>query len=209
MSINTVSSSKKKLAIIISLTDFVEYVSKTGSSKLSVVKRVKNRPPYHPSRDYWKILRDAIESYHQGTFSDLNAVLKAIAKVSKVDKYRVVISRYLSFIRSKEIKWFAPLSGQWKNDSLIVKLNPEIGLKINGEKYLIKLYFKDTPLTKSQAELILTLMNTELRKEGEYRLALLDICSHKLHTDKKLAYDKLIPLLIGEAKSFESIWNSI
>lgn len=205
----TTKSIKQKLGIVISLTDFVEYVTKTGTSKLTVVKSIKKRPGYHPIFDYWKKLRDAIDNYHNGKINDLHDVLKEIIKDSKKEKYKVAISKYLDFIKNKKINWFEPPSGNWRHGNLVVKLNPELGLEINGEKFLIKLYFKDKPLSKNQAKLILTLMNTELRKEGVYSLALLDINAHKLYTDKALNYETLIPLLIGEATSFETIWNSI
>ena len=46
--------------IKISLTDFVDFVSKSGTSKLTKVKQIKGRRSYHPAFDFWKLMRDEI-----------------------------------------------------------------------------------------------------------------------------------------------------
>jgi hypothetical protein len=40
----------------ISLTDFVDFVVATGTSKLTKVRQIKRRPQYHPAFDHWKSL---------------------------------------------------------------------------------------------------------------------------------------------------------
>ena len=50
----------------ISLTDFVDFVIKAGSPKLTKVRELFNRGEYSPAFDYWKQLRDHIADTHQG-----------------------------------------------------------------------------------------------------------------------------------------------
>ena len=77
--------------------------------------------------------------------------------------------------------------------------------------YIVKLYFKEEPLKKAQASQILTLMEMQLRSkvnEPEIMFAILDVRRSKLH----IKYDqelKELPLLLGEAQSFATMWKSM
>jgi hypothetical protein len=48
----------------LSLTDFVDIVSKSGTPKSTKVAQVKHRPPYSPATDFYKPLRDEITQVH-------------------------------------------------------------------------------------------------------------------------------------------------
>lgn len=200
------------MAIEISLTDFVEFVIKSGSPKLTIVKQIKNRTVYHPSKDYWKKLRDKIQETHSEAKDkdDLDKVIVDITDNSKLRNYKEAILAYKKFLGKKKIKWFNPPFKQWKNSELMIRLNPELGLIINNEKYVVKLYFKAEPITKNRIEIILSLLKSELKNKKEnFKFALLDIRTIKLHTDEKIDINVLQPLLIGEAISFETIWKAI
>lgn len=43
---------KSKNKITISITDFIGFVNKSGGSKMTKVKQLKNRENYHPSKDF-------------------------------------------------------------------------------------------------------------------------------------------------------------
>lgn len=200
------------MAIEISLTDFVEFVIKSGSPKLTLVKQIKHRPDYHPSTDYYKVLRDKLEDFHKTNAEkkELDKVLDDVFQKSKLNNYKDIILAYKSFLGRKHINWFKPPFKHWKHNELDIRLNPELGLEIDGQKYLIKLYFKAESITKNRVELILTLLNKEfLTKKNDYKVAILDIRAKKLHSDEKLDVDVLLPLLMGEANSFETIWKTI
>jgi len=197
--------------ILISLTDFVDFVLKTGKPKLTKVKEIKKRDKYNPARDYWKKLRDGIKLYHKNKKcrEDLDQLLEGISN-KKESNYTHAVESYKAFLGRKEIKWFEPPYAEWKSQSLLIRLNPELGLEINGKKYIIKLYFKDDPISQSKVDSILTLLKSTIQPEGsDYSFAILDIQKNKLYTDDKLDCAKLLPLLNGEANSFETIWKSI
>lgn len=200
------------MAIEISLTDFIEFIIKSGTPKLTLVKQIKNRPDYHPTLDYWKSLRDNLEDFHKEDKDkkELDKIVHSITDKSKVKNYSELIGAYKGFLGRKKIEWFEPPHKQWKNNDLLIRLNPELGLNINGNKYVIKLYFKSESITRSRVDLILTLLKKELHsKDSDFNIALLDIRSKKLYTDDKIDEDLLVPLLIGEAVSFETIWKRI
>lgn len=60
----------------------------------------------------------------------------------KKQNYIDVIRQYKKFIRNKDIVWFDPGKSHWVSDDLIVRSSPELGLLVNDEPHLIKLFFK-------------------------------------------------------------------
>lgn len=198
--------------INISLTDFIEYVSKVGTSKFTVVNQIHSREEYQPAFDFWKALREGIVDLHQSNKekSELDNILLDLTDKKKINRYPTLIDSYKSFLGRKKIGWFEPPFKEWKTNDLRVKLNPELGLVINDKLYVVKLYFKSEQLSQMKSDLILLLMNTKL-KRGNFKdvtFAVLDVERKKLFEKTKLGKDHL-PLLEGEALSFISIWNSL
>ena len=198
--------------INISLTDFIEYISKVGTSKFTVVNQIYSREEYQPAFDFWKALREGIVDLHQSNKekSELDKILLDLTDKKKINCYPALIESYKSFLGRKKIEWFEPPFKEWKTNDLRVKLNPELGLEINDKLYVIKLYFKSEKLSQMKADLILLLMNTKLKK-GNYKdvtFAVLDVERKKLFEKTKLGETHL-PLLEGEALGFISIWNSL
>lgn len=196
----------------ISLTDFVDYVSKIGSTKYTHVNKIKNRKGYHPAFDFWKPLRDSIIDLHQknGDKKELDLLLKTIADGKKLKLYPNLIKQYKTFLGRKKTEWFEPPNKNWIKNDLTVKLNPELGLMINDKPYVIKLYFKNDSLSQTKVDLIILLMNETLRKRKlkDATFAVLDIPNNKLFEKTKLDSSHL-SLLEGEALSFINIWDSI
>ncbi len=204
--------SKKSDKIPISLSDFIDFVSKVGTTKFTKVKEIKNRDDYHPAFDFWKPLREKIIDIHHFNKNKnlIDEVLNDLTDKNKINLYPNVITNYKSFLGRKKTEWIAPPSFDWISGELMIKINPEIGLFINDKPYIIELYFKSEPLSKSKIDLIILLLNSCL-KNGEYseaNFAVLDVCRKKLHDSSNLNSTHL-SLLEGEAYSFTRIWNTI
>jgi len=203
---------KNNEKVQISLTDFIEYVSKVGTTKFTKVKEIKNREPYHPAFDFWKPLREKIIEIHKERKNKnlLDEVLNDLTDKNKINLYPNLISQYKSFIGRKKIEWIEPPFEDWIMSDLRIRINPEIGLFINDKPYIIKLYFKSEALSKAKVDLILLMMNENLKK-GEYvdaNFAVLDINKKKLYENCPL--DKVhLSLLEGEALSFLKIWDNL
>lgn len=197
--------------INISLTDFIDYVSKVGTPKFTKVSQIYYRDEYQPAFDFWKPLREGIIDLHLNNKdkSELDKILINLTDKKKVNRYPTLIETYKSFLGRKKIVWFDPPFNDWKSENLRVKLNPELGLEINDKLYVIKLYFKSEKLSQMKADLILLLMKSKLKK-GEYKnvtFAVLDVARKKLFDKTKLNNTHL-SLLEGEALSFIKIWDS-
>lgn len=198
--------------IQISLTDFIEYVSKVGTTKYTKVKQIKQRGPYQPPFDFWKPLREKIIEIHKKNENrnELDKVLDDLTDKNKANLYPNLVTQYKSFLGRKKIEWIEPPFKDWKISEIRIKVNPEIGLCINGKPYVIKLYFKAEPLSKSKVDLILLLMNEVLKKDEftDANFAVLDISNKKLYEKCSLNKSQL-SLLEGEALTFQKIWEGI
>jgi len=197
----------------ISLTDFVDFVIKSGTPKLTKVREVKNRPEYEPALDYWKQLREGIRDFHRAggkNKAELDDIVDSTENPKKVGRYSAAIKGYKRFLGRKYIRWVDPLSGNWLYDKLSVKVNPELGLRIDADRYLVKLYFKDEAPTKNRVEIVLEMMKTVLGANAPQgtQMAVLDVSKGKLYT-QTVAIPQLSVLLEGEAAAFVRMWEAI
>ncbi len=204
---------KVKYTIKISLTDFIDFVSRAGKSKQTKVKQIKERDPYHPVTDFYKPLREGIIDIHRtgGTKPDLDGLLKGLTDEKKKRNYPIAIAGYKKFWGRKSLKWFEPPFSHWQVGDVDIKVNPELGLECDGKFWVIKLYLKADPLTKDKIGQILSLMEDQLRKKApddEILFCVLDVKNSKLfcNEDKDTS---MLPLLKGEVLSLETIWKSI
>lgn len=196
----------------ISLTDFVNFVSRTGTSRLTVVKDVRSRGEYDPIRDFWKDLRHGLIEFHRGGESgkaDLDTLLDGQPEVRKTH-YKEAISGYKKFLGRKSVHWFEPPRVTWSRGGLDIRVNPELGLVLNGEPHIIKVNFRTRGLNKRQIECVLLLLEDALRPivGKKEHFSVLDVCSGKLFTsDQPRRY--LAPYLLGEATSFCTMWQEL
>ena len=128
----------------------------------------------------------------------------------KKDNFQEAIQGYKKFWGRKDLQWIEPVFKHWQIDDLDVKINPELGLMINGKPHVIKLYLKSDKLSKNKSDQILALLESELRRKAGKQtvFCVLDVRQGKLYCNEDKRKD-LIPLLVGEARSFASIWNSL
>lgn len=203
-----------KEPIKISLTEFMNFVNKSGSAKATVVLKSKNNrdEDYEHYKDYWLKLREKIKAVHKKNHNhdDFRTLLSEIHPDRK-DNYKIAIEGYIKFWKKRMIEWFNPPRKTWIVGDLKIELNPELGLVIKDKIYVIKLYTSvGADIDKRHADLILNLMEKELRDKvggNEVIFAVLDVKRGKLFENKSKD-TSLYPLLNGEAKSFETIWNA-
>lgn len=197
----------------ISLTDFVDFVIKSGTPKLTKVRAIKNRPDYEPAIDFWKQLREGLQAFHRtggGDKAELDNIVSSLDNTRKIGRYSAAISGYKKFLGRKNIRWFRPPSDTWAFGDLAVKVNPELGLRIDGERHLVKLYFKDEAPTKNRLEVVSEMMRLVLsaKTAPNTKMAVLDVSKGKLYV-QTIAIPQLGVLLEGEAAAFLRMWESV
>lgn len=200
--------------IKISLTEFMNFVNKSGASKITVVASAKtNREEeYQIYKDYWLKFRESIKSIHREGLSkeSLYSRLDDVCDDKKVN-YEAAINGYCKFWGKRKISWIQPPHKTWSHKDIRIELNPDLGLIIKEKTFYIKLFIASNGvLDKRHADLILTLMEKELRDKVETNsiFGVLDVKRGKLFEYKKTD-TKLLYLLESEAESFESLWYKL
>jgi hypothetical protein len=197
--------------MIIYQTDYIDFLDRTTLSKFSKVKSIFNRPEYHPAFDFYKNIREEFVDYVK-LKKDKNDLYDFLnyQHQRKHARFEVLINGYLKFLGRKNAEFFDPPTGFWQHKDLSIKLNPEMGININGERYIVKMYFKDIPLSKSSVNVLLWMMEGCLSTGiyTGYKCALLDVERSKLHYFKK-PHPPIDALLEGESESFIRMWQSL
>jgi hypothetical protein len=151
--------------IKISLTDFVDIASRTGTPKATKVAQVKARPDYDPRFDFYKPIREQITELHRKgrEGANLRPFLTTLTDRKKASNYPELVEGYLKWLGRKATEWSEPPRKFYRSSGVDVIVNPEICLSFGREKHVIKLYFKDEPLDRFRVEVILSLMEHVLR----------------------------------------------
>jgi hypothetical protein len=195
----------------VSLTTFVDFVSRSGTPKITVVRRFKHGAAYRPAFDFYKALRDAIVQVHahgkpKKTLDDLVA---ALADPRKVEAYAAVVRGHKRFMRRHPARWFDPPRGSWVEGGLVVHVNPELGLEIEKVRHVVKLYFKADKLPKRDVATITRLMEKALGVPGSGTVfAVLDVRRGALQVPRG-SVPGIDALLSSEAASFAAILASV
>lgn len=194
----------------ISLTDFVDIVSKAGRPKATKVRQVRERPEYEPAFDFYKSFREHIIENHRrgGTKASVSDVLRTLSDQKKINSYTELANAYRKWWGRKELKWFTPPRDLYSANGIEVILNPELGLEINGKRHIIKMYLKNDPLTTFKTELIIDLLEQQLRNNTNTvdHFAVLDIRRSKLFSEPPHTPTS-IPIINAEISYISSIWN--
>ena len=200
--------------VTIGLTQFIDFTVKGSSAKMNMVRKIKYQNDYHPVLDYWKQLREGIIKYHRENLQPdfFDALIQAVDE-KKRENYTFAIRQYRKFLKNKDISWFHPGKATWIGDELAVRSSPELGLLIDGEPHLIKLYFKGKKekVEKRTTRTVLTLLNSSLYEENHsegVHHSVLNIQKNNFITDNSSNHDQLIALE-SEAAQFMYIWNKI
>jgi hypothetical protein len=197
--------------MVITQTDYIDFLSKSGTSKSTKVKAIYNRPDYHPAFDFYKSLRDEIVDNLRGKKNQesIQNCLGQICNPKKNSRYMPLIDGYLKFIGRRNFDWFTPPTAIWTYKQLNIKMNPEIGIGKGSDRYIVKLYFKENALENKDIKVLLWMMEETLCQgifKG-YKCALLDVERGKLRYFKKKE-SSISALIEGEAECFIKLWES-
>ena len=195
-------------------TSFVDFVSKSGTPKLTVVRRTKKLTDdgYGPEKDFYKRIREAIIEMHPtgGSITRVSGVLPGLTDKKKIDSYPKLVDGYKRWTGRRGAEWFEPPSVLWSCGGLSVRVNPELGLIIKGRPHLTKLYFKTDSLAKNRIDIITHLMRSACSSKAPTGcvMGVLDIRRPKLFTPT-VPIDGLDSLLRGEAASWATVWKDL
>jgi hypothetical protein len=201
------------MAPAVSMTTFMDFIVASGTRKISCVHRAKEqyKRGYHPSRDFYKLLRERIVHMHQRgePITALDELLQGLTDPKKIASYPKCIAGYDKCIARKTVAWIACGPKTWKASGLEVRVNPELGLTIDGVPHVVKLYFKADPLNQSAVEPMLRLIDLSVPEELKgATAAVIDVQRGRLLTHRGAKRD-IDALLAAEAASFAILWKAI
>ncbi len=196
--------------IEVQLISFVDFVMANGMARVTRVRRIKQQMAdgYEQGLDYWKRLRDAIAEFHRDGDGERFERVVSLALPSRRGNYLDALRGYKRFVRkAEEVR---PRSSRvvWRHGDLGIVVNPEVRVKMKGNSYVVKLYFKKPELTQRKVEVALHLMRRALEADGRGEPAILDVRRSKLYFGKRASSD-LDALLAGEATAFAEIWHRL
>jgi hypothetical protein len=169
----------------LSLTTFLDFATKAGTPKMTVVKNFKGRDKYDPATDFYKAIREAIIDMHENgrDKKSLDGLAAGLKDPKKLTAYPELIKGHKKFLGKKTLPWFKPPTGTWTSGDLEVSVNPELGLEIYGAQHVVKLYFKEPKLTKNRVEIISQLMYETMNHPSTARtFSVLDVRNARLHS---------------------------
>lgn len=189
----------------------MDFVGKAGPPRVTCVREAHARyaTDYHPMMDFWRPLREAIAVAHQpgGTFATLDALPGRVSE-RKFEYYTNGVEGYRKFVRNRQIGWFQAASTIWTAHGVSVKVNPELGLVIDGRAHHVKLYLRKDPLRREAAQSILFLLGQLPPTETDASPLVLDVLRAKSFEPNNKTH-RMGPLLEGEAAAFAAMWRSI
>lgn len=197
----------------ITLTTFVDFLVAPSSSRLRIVREAKGMylQDYEPYTDYWKQLRERIVEMHENGESPrvLDQFLASLRNGHKFENYSNCITAYRKWLGRKNAKWIGTATVDWKGPGLVVRVNPELGLELNGNRHLIKLYFRAEKLSAFRAQSTLGLLSLAMPQNDGARVpGILDVRNGKLHSATSSRED-IAQTLEVEAIAFREFWNRL
>ncbi len=82
--------------------------------------------------------------------------------------------------------WFPVPATDWRCEEACVRVNPEVGLKVDGERLVVKLHFaKGSPISTDEAAVMTAVMREGLGSAvpGDCRMAVLDVRTGVLYLE--------------------------
>lgn len=196
----------------ITLTDFIDVVTKSGSPKATKVAQLKNRDVYDPATDFYKAFREGLVLIHKngGSKDELASLAKGLKDPKKVANYPLMIKGYKKWWGNKSLAWFNPPGSTYSQAGFDVAVNPEIGLTINGQRHVLKLFLKTDPLTKTRADLIVTLMAHVLgpMDKTDTEFCAIDVRNGKSYSHSSTGKN-FKPMVDAELSYIASLWPHV
>ncbi len=193
----------------ISLSYFVDFVLTSGTGKLTSVKQLKQGRDERFS-DFYRPVREAIVDMHQKGLDTLvlDDLMSSLVDPRERRIFPKVVNGYRKFLRQGKMTWFEPPMRDYPLGPLSVRVNPEIGLLIDGRPHAIKLYFRGDPLSPQRIVVVNQLLANALSTTWPGTVfSVLDVRRARLYPYRPKSEVGL--LLKAEAASLSTLYSSI
>lgn len=181
---------------------FVEFTVAQGTARVDCVADSKR--DYDPRTDFYKGFRErAIRQLVDGwDAQEFRRSVREVKTPNKLASYEACRAGLTRWAQSRSIVATKAPNKNWEAAGLEVRVNPELRLTIDGEKYVVKLYFKADELTAARRENTLFLLS-ETAPQG-VQAAILDVRRSRLIAAGN-SDPNLDALLISDAAAFATL----
>lgn len=193
----------------ISLSYFVDFVLTSGTGKLTSVKQLKQGKDERFS-DFYRPVREAIVDMHEKGLDTavLDDLLTSLVDPREKRIFPKVANGYRKFLRQGKVTWFEPPMRDYPLGPISVRVNPEVGLLIDGRPHAIKLYFRGDPLSPQRVMVVNQLLANALGSTWPGTVfSVLDVRRAKLYPYRPRS--EVVHLLRAEAASLSSLYAAI
>lgn len=208
----------------VSLAAFLDFLLNAGPTRIDMVRRLKHQPPpddfYKPLRD---AMVDALRTDHERqptvvpTLSALDNLMDGLDALPPREQrvFPKVIDGYWKLMRQvvprgSKPPWFEPGLRDWPvGHEVAVRVNPEIGLTIEGTPHMIQLYMRGDPISPQRIALTTTILAGALCPTWPgFMMAVLDVRRGRLYPARE-PKPELVHLIHAEAACFASLWKAL
>jgi hypothetical protein len=193
----------------ISLSYFVDFVLTSGTGRLTSVRQLKRGKDERFS-DFYRPVREAIVDMHEKGLDTavLDDLLTSLVDPREKRIFPKITNGYKKFLRQGRMTWFEPPMRDYPLGPLSVRVNPELGLLIDGRPHAIKLYFRGDPLSAQRTLMVNQLLANAMSTTWPGTVfAVLDVRRAKLYPYRPKSEVGL--LLSAEAASLSSLYAAV
>ena len=181
---------------------FINFTVAQGTARVACA--ADSKKDYDPRTDFYKGFRErAVRQFVDGWDSqEFKRRVKEVKTAGKQASYEACRAGLTQWARHKNIVATKAPNKSWEAAGLEVKVNPELRLTIDDDKYVVKLYFKADDLSVARRENTLFLLS-EVAPQG-VEAAILDIRRGKLITVQEQD-PNLDALMISDAAALAAL----
>jgi hypothetical protein len=194
------------------MTVFMDFVLKSGTPKATIVRQWKTKPEYSPATDYYRQLREAIVEYSSARRRSSAVLDNAVANASskKQGNYREAKEGFMGWFNGHHGRWQVPPVSKWTAHDIEIRVAPELGFEVGDALIWVKLYFRNTSLKKTAADIMLELMASSLltRKRSNESVVVLDVKNAREYSARG-SRPALNAQLRAEAAYWAALWPEI
>lgn len=184
------------------LSTFVEFTLAQGTARVALATASESE--YDPRRDFYKGVRErTVRQFVDGWSAvAFRRSLREVKNPRRQASYEACRRGLTRWARGREIVASRARAGFWEAGGLEIRVNPELRLTVDGDRFLVKLYFKADEQTPARRENTLFLLS-ETAPQG-VQAAILDARRGQLITvdEQDPALDAL---LTSDAAAFSAL----
>ncbi|MBU4557442.1 MAG: hypothetical protein KJ747_11290 [Actinobacteria bacterium] len=197
----------------VSLRRFAQFAVTPRAQRRNLVigHRQTMGTPWSPITDPYRFLINSIVRMHE-TGRGLELLDEAVNRERTLRRRTVIrdaaadYSRWLLDVG--QVDYFPAPVANWFHENTYVRVNPEVGLEIGGQRYLVKLHFtKGTPVSRDEAAIMTGVMRAAIGDAAptDCRMAVLDVRRGTLFIEPR---NTARPLAVARraAMQFAEIW---